>query len=149
MNRTMARAAFTASILSLLLFAVPAGADQAQAKRPAGREKVIFQVSDADPAKWNLTLNNASNVQKDVGGRGADIEIVAYGPGIGMLKMESVVANRVGEAIASGVRIVACENTMHAQKLGREDMLGRIGYVKAGVVELMRKQRQGYAYIRP
>jgi intracellular sulfur oxidation DsrE/DsrF family protein len=146
MNRRLVFAAFAAAILS---FALPATADQAKARPSAGREKVIFQVSDADPAKWNLALNNAKNVQQDIGGKGADIEIVAYGPGIGMLKMESVVATGVGEAIASGVKIVACENTMHAQKLGRDDMLSRIGYVKAGVVELMRRQREGYAYIRP
>jgi intracellular sulfur oxidation DsrE/DsrF family protein len=29
------------------------------------------------------------------------------------------------------------------------DMLPNIGYVSAGVVELMKKQKQGYAYIRP
>jgi intracellular sulfur oxidation DsrE/DsrF family protein len=44
---------------------------------------------------------------------------------------------------------VACENTMKAQKLVYADMLPKIGYVPAGVVELMKKQREGYAYIRP
>ena len=44
---------------------------------------------------------------------------------------------------------MACENTMHNQKLGRDDMLADIGYVKAGVVELMLKQQEGWSYIRP
>jgi len=38
---------------------------------------------------------------------------------------------------------------MRNQKLGVPDMLPNIGYVSAGVVELMKKQQQGYAYIRP
>ena len=113
------------------------------------KQKVIFQVSDADPKKWNLTLNNAKNVQTDVGKENVDIEIVAYGPGIGMLKLDSEVGNRVEEAMLTGVSVVACENTMHGQKLTKDDMLSHIGYVKAGVVELMQKQQQGYAYIRP
>ena len=66
-----------------------------------------------------------------------------------MLKMESSVGNRVGEAVQSGVKIVACENTMRGQKLTRDDMLPAIGYVPAGVVELLVKQHQGWAYIRP
>ena len=45
--------------------------------------------------------------------------------------------------------IVACENTMTAAKLTHADMLPDIGYVPAGVVEVMRKQQAGYAYIRP
>ena len=116
---------------------------------PANRNRVVFQVSDGDPARWNLTLNNALNVQQDLGRSNVDIEIVAYGPGIGMLKMDSAVGNRVADAMASGMKVVACENTMHNQKLTRQDMLAAIGYVPAGVVELMQKQQQGWAYIRP
>jgi intracellular sulfur oxidation DsrE/DsrF family protein len=112
-------------------------------------DKVVMQVSDADPGKWNLALNNARNVQQDLGADKVDVEIVAYGPGIGMLKMDSVVGNRVAQALASGVSIVACENTMHAQKLARADMLKDIAYVPAGVVRLMQRQKEGYAYIRP
>ena len=51
--------------------------------------------------------------------------------------------------MASGVAVVACENTMRNQKLSKDDMLPKIGYVQAGVVELMQKQQQGWAYIRP
>ncbi|MET0917151.1 MAG: DsrE family protein, partial [Burkholderiales bacterium] len=85
----------------------------------------------------------------DLGAANVDIEVVAYGPGINMLKADSVVGNRVGEALGAGVKIVACENTMRNQKLAREDMLPKVDYVMAGVVELMQKQQQGWAYIRP
>jgi uncharacterized protein len=115
----------------------------------AKKGRLVIQVSDADPAKWNLALNNASNVQKDLGAANVEVEIVAYGPGIGMLKAESVAGNRVNEAVASGVKVVACENTMQGQKLAKSDMLASIGYVNAGVVELMQKQQEGWAYIRP
>jgi intracellular sulfur oxidation DsrE/DsrF family protein len=43
----------------------------------------------------------------------------------------------------------ACENTMHNAKLAKADMLNGIGYVPSGVVELMQKQQQGWAYLRP
>jgi len=115
----------------------------------AVQNRVVLQVSDNDPAKWNLALNNARNLQADLGAGNVEIEIVAYGPGIGMLKHDSVVGTRVGEALASGVRVEACENTMRGQKLAQTDMLNGIGYVPAGVVEIMQKQQQGWAYLRP
>lgn len=122
----------------------------AQAQQPApARQKVVLQVSDADSAKWNLALNNAKNIQTDLGATNVDVEIVAYGPGIAMLKADSVVGNRIDEALTAGVKVVACENTMRAQKLAQADMLGKIGYVPAGVVEIMQRQQQGWAYIRP
>jgi uncharacterized protein len=117
--------------------------------QPAAENRVVIQVSDADPGKWNLALNNARNLQTDLGAKKVDIEIVAYGPGIGMLKADSVVGNRVGEALGAGVKIVACENTMRGQKLAKADMLDKIGYVDAGVVEIMRRQQEHWAYLRP
>lgn len=115
----------------------------------AAKDKVLFQVSDADPAKWNLALNNAKNVQQMIGADKVDAEIVVYGPGIGMLKLDSSVAGRIEEARKANVTIVACENTMKAMKLTKDDMLPDTSYVPAGVVELMKKQQAGYAYIRP
>ena len=124
-------------------------ATQAQAQATPVKNKVVFQVSDNDPGKWGLTLNNAQNLQTDLGAQTVDLEIVVYGPGIAMLKAESLQANLIADAIKNGVKVVACENTMKAVKLTHADMLPNIGYVPAGVVELMRKQQQGYAYIRP
>jgi len=114
------------------------------------RARIVLQVSDDDPKKWNLTLNNARNAQQDLGGpKNVDIEIVAYGPGINMLKMDAVTANRVTDAIKTGISIVACENTMGAQKIDKAEMNPSISYVPAGVIQLMRRQQQGWAYVRP
>jgi uncharacterized protein len=115
----------------------------------ASKNRVVMQVSDADQGKWNLALNNAHNLQSDLGAANVQIEIVAYGPGIGMLKRDSPVASRIDEALTSGVKIVACENTMRGQKLTQPDMLPSIDYVGAGVVEIMQRQQQGWAYLRP
>ena len=134
----------------IVLATVGAGSGAALAQQAATqRNKVIFQVSDADPAKWNLALNNVRNIQADLGAANVDIEVVAYGPGIGMLQANSAVASRIDEALTAGVKVVACENTMKGQKLARSDMQNGIGYVGAGVVELVQKQQQGWAYIRP
>ena len=113
------------------------------------KQKVIFQVSDNDPAKWSLALNNARNVQQDLGKNNVEIEIVAYGPGLGMLKAESKVADRLAEALDNNVGLLACENTMTNTKVSRNDMYGGIAYVKAGVTHIMKRQREGWAYIRP
>ena len=69
-------------------------AEDKAAQKPQ-KERVVIQVSDADPQKWNLALNNAKNIQTDLGADKAEVEIVAYGPGIGMLKADAIVANRV------------------------------------------------------
>ncbi|MGA7178585.1 MAG: DsrE family protein [Thiobacillaceae bacterium] len=111
--------------------------------------KVVIQVSDNDPAKWNLALNNARNIHEDLGKSNVQIEIVAYGPGINMLKFDSEVGNRLTDAANDGVLMAACANTMKAQKLKPDDMHPAATIVPAGVIEIIQREREGYAYIRP
>lgn len=145
-------------ILSVLVLAAgvtfaPAESTAQSASQQGGpkadRYKVVLQVSDADPAKWNLALNNARNVQEDLGKGNVDVEIVAYGPGLSMLKSESKVADRLAQALDSNIGLMACENTMRNTKVTKADMYSGIRYVDAGVVHLMKRQREGWAYIRP
>ena len=121
----------------------------AQAQPKDARLRIVFQVSDAEVGKWNLTLNNVRNVQTELPDDAPEIEVVVYGPGIGMLKGDSPIAARIAETLKNGVKIVACENTMKNMKLVYADMLPNIGYVPAGVVELAQRQQQGFAYIKP
>lgn len=137
----------TPALLLVATLGLPAA--QGQSAVPVAKNRLVMQVSDNDPARWNMVLNNAKNAQDDVGASNIEIEIVAYGPGINMLKKDSVVGERVSEAIKGGVRIVGCENTMKGFKLSKSEMLPVIGYVPAGITELMKKQQDGWAYVRP
>lgn len=136
---------FVAVAITLLGAVLPAS----HARADATMHKVVIQVSDNDPKRWNLALNNAKNVQQDFGRDKVQIEIVAYGPGIDMLKLESEVGPRVDEAMQAGIRVAACQTTMRNQHLGKDDMLPNLTYVKSGVPELMERQEEGYSYIRP
>jgi intracellular sulfur oxidation DsrE/DsrF family protein len=138
------------TLLWALVVVTGIAAGEAAAQQPgATRARVVVQVSESDPARWNLALNNVRNLQADLGAANVEVELVSYGPGIGMLQANSAVASRIDEAVLAGVKVVACENTMKGQKLERKDMLPGIGYVPAGVVELVRKQQEGWAYLRP
>jgi uncharacterized protein len=119
------------------------------AKHKVAKQKVVFQVSDGDPAKWNLTLNNARNVQDALGKDNVQIEVVAYGPGLGMLKRESKVQGRLAQALDDNVTLIACENTMINTHTTKEDMYTGISYTPGGVIHIMKREREGWSYIRP
>jgi uncharacterized protein len=110
---------------------------------------LVIQVSDADPAKWNLALNNAKNVQEELGADKVDIEIVAYGPGLGMLKLDAATNSRISSISQAGIQFVACENTMRNLKLSKEDIHPAATFANSGVVTIMNRQSQGWAYVRP
>lgn len=139
----------TVVALCLSVLAISAQAADKQTTRSAAvRDKLVFQVSDENTGKWSMALSNARNVQEELGADKVIIEIVVYGPGLGMLTFDSPVGSEVAEAISAGIKFVACENTMKGKHLTKDDMLPSLSYARAAVVELMRKQQQGYAYIK-
>lgn len=118
--------------------------------RSAGALKgVVIQVSEADPAKWEMALINARNVHKAYGDQPIGVEIVAYGPGLKMLHSDSVVASGLAEAQKNGVKLLACGNTMALTHTTHDELTQGVGIVPAGVVEIIQRQQDGYAYVRP
>jgi intracellular sulfur oxidation DsrE/DsrF family protein len=139
--------AFMVLVLGVMLvFSAVVGADSHT------KNKIVIQVSTDDPRTQKIALNNAVNMQKLYGIDNIDIEIVAYGPGLGLLTKKSTQASRVTSLAMQDITFSACGNTMKkvAKKSGKmPKLLEGVGQVTAGVARIMELQQQGYAYIRP
>lgn len=119
------------------------------AQAQTAKSGVVVQVSDDSQATWNQALNVVRNIQAVYGKDKVDVELVVFGNGAGLLKFDSPLANRIDDTLGNGAQVVMCENTMKAQKLTPADMHAKIGFVKAGVIEIIERQKQGWAVIRP
>jgi intracellular sulfur oxidation DsrE/DsrF family protein len=136
---------FQAALVAAAL--ISGGAPVAQAQ--STKQGVVIQVSDDNPKTWSQALNVVRNVQSAYGKDTVDVEVVVFGNASGLLKADSPLSNRIDDTLASGANVSMCENTMKGQKLTKADMHGKIGYVPAGVIEIIEKQKQGWAVIRP
>ncbi|MBL8478331.1 MAG: DsrE family protein [Sterolibacteriaceae bacterium] len=142
----------TIGLLALLL-AAPAVALAADAPAKAAGNatatpRMVFQVNEDDSRKWHTVLANINNVQEELGGK-VEVAVVLIGPGLGMIKADALTANGVQDAMTTGVRFVACGNSMQSMKLAKDDLVDGVAHARAGYVEIMRLQKLGYAYIRP
>jgi uncharacterized protein len=112
-------------------------------------EKIVLQVSDGNTATWNQALNVVGNL-REVYGPDTQIELVAFGQGINMLRFDAPVVSRVLEAQTNlGAKIYACENSMARNKLSRSDMASDVIFVKAGIEHIITRQREGWINVRP
>ena len=141
--------AFIVSSFLMILGAanVALAADEMQ---PA--KKVVIQVSSDDARTQTIAMNNAVNLQKLYGVDNIAIEIVAYGPGLGMLTANSKQSERVKSLAMQNITFSACGNTMKkvAKKTGKEPKLTEgVKVVEAGVARIIDLQDAGYAYVRP
>ena len=134
----MIRKTFASLVLGIAGFVLVAPAVLAEMAKTG----VTIQVSDDSQKTWNQALNVAKNMQSAYGKDKVDIEVVVFGMGAGMLKLESPLGNRIDEALDSGVKVLMCENTMKGQKLTKDDMQPKIGFVPSGAVEIVERQKQ-------
>lgn len=137
------------STLILLFFIPPVMADFDDA---SVKNKIVIQVSTDDPIIQTIALNNAVNLQQEYGMDNILIEVVAYGPGLGLLTQGGKQSARVKSLAIQNIRFSACGNTMAkvAKKTGKQPLLvDGVKVVKAGVSRIMELQQHGYAYIRP
>jgi len=117
----------------------------------APRYQLVLQVSEASLDKLNLALNSALGVQDAFGPDNVDVEIVIYGAGVQTVKyyLASPLAEKVKQATYRGIRIVVCEQSLRAARYRTTDLLPEVKYVPFGVAEIIEKQSQGWAYVRP
>jgi uncharacterized protein len=126
-------------------------------KPAAAQHKVAIQVNQNDKAVMDLALNNAKNIAEyfKAKGEAVAIELVAYGPGLHMLRSDtSPVKDRISVMSLENpnMTFAACGNTQANQAKAENKPVTLISEAKvtpSGVVRLMELQKQGYAYIRP
>jgi len=153
---------FSRLFVCLLLFvgmpaAVVFAQDTGAVDQKAGLDRIVVQVNQDDPKSLNLTLNNVQNLlsyYKDKGEK-VQIEVVAFGPGLHMLRQDtSPVKDRVAAIAAANpeVQFSACSNTlanMTKQEGTKPPLVSEAKPVVAGVARIVELQKQGYLYLRP
>jgi uncharacterized protein len=136
---------------------VSAPAKTSTAANQRQRHWLAVQVNVNDPAVMNLALNNVSNAAQYYSeiGQKVEIEVVAFGPGLHMLRDDtSPVKARIKSMSETmpNVAFSACGNTR--ENMARAEakdisLISQAKVVKAGVVRLMELQERGWSYLRP
>jgi intracellular sulfur oxidation DsrE/DsrF family protein len=121
--------------------------------------RVAIQVDQNDPQVMNLALNNVNAVIEYYRGKNqdVDIDVVAYGPGLHMLRADtSPVADRIKHfkdmAFPGKVQFSACNNTRQGMEKAEGhaiSVLPEATVVPSGVVHVMELQEQGWSYVKP
>lgn len=114
------------------------------------KRRVVLQVNDDDTKTWNHALTLAENMQANAGGKdNIEIEIVAMSPGIKMVGSDSPVAGRVTKAAENGILMRACGYTMSVVRWTPDKLVAGVKMVPFGALEIVDKQKDGWAYIKP
>lgn len=146
----------TAAVLVSVASAVSVAPVWAQADLPAEKpfaeHRIALQLSDKDQKKQSEVLNVANNLLKAYGPDSVAVEVVAFGPGIDLLRAENANRARVDSLVAQGVRFNICGNTLDTieRESGKRPAVNPNAVeVKVGVGYLLTLAEKGYTIVRP
>lgn len=109
---------------------------------------VVVHLVDADPGRQSDVLRNVRNLLEELDG-GSPIEVVVHGGGVTAALSASPNAEHVARLIGLGVTLAVCNNTLQARDIASDELIAGATIVPAGIAELVRRQRDGWAYLRP
>ena len=154
--------AIAGAIVAIL--AMPAFAEPPSKPAPAPAHstwtkthRVVIQVTQNDPAVMNTALNNAENLvnyYKDKGEK-IEIEFVAYGPGLSMMRSDTSPVKERLTAMAANMKNVTftgCGNTLANQSKQEKKEISLVPearVVPTGIAHIVELEEQGWTYVRP
>ncbi len=143
----------TLAVAALTLLPISAMTADAEESTAAKAHKVVFEVTSDGADKWLGALRNVENAQKSLGADSVKLVVVTHSKGLGLLLAKKNAENpemkeKLAKLHADGVVFAACENTMRREKVEKKDLVEQAITVDSGVGEVIRKQGEGYSYIK-
>ncbi|MDI6813039.1 MAG: DsrE family protein [Desulfitobacteriaceae bacterium] len=125
--------------------------------------KILFHVNELE--RWPVALLNLVNLIKDIGKENLQAEVVANGPAVlfyaaspefrGKLpatwsdEFLQKLLHDMQEIQQLGVPFLACANALKMNALEERSLHGFVTVVPAGITEIVKKQSEGYGYVKP
>jgi intracellular sulfur oxidation DsrE/DsrF family protein len=120
--------------------------------KPFAEHRIVLQLSDSDLQKQGLVISVANNLLKFYDPDKVAIEVVAFGPGIDLLRPENANRKKVESLVAQGARFDVCLNTVDTieRETGkRPEFIAAATPVQVGVAQILLLTENGYTLVRP
>ncbi|MDO9066255.1 MAG: DsrE family protein [Chloroflexota bacterium] len=110
---------------------------------------MVFHFDEPSKGRADQVFRNIENLLDDLGENNVEVELVANGGGVkALVKGPDSHAEQIGRLAARRVLFAACANSLSQLEIARDTLLESVGVVSSGVGELVKKQVEGWAYIR-
>jgi intracellular sulfur oxidation DsrE/DsrF family protein len=117
-----------------------------------GSLKVIFHVNEVE--RWDVAIGNITNLISDAGEGAVEAIVLANGHAVAVYA-DAAKVEKMKDFSEKGVHFLACRNSLKKMCLGGAVCINEanlpyfVTVVPAGITVIIRKQHEGYAYVKP
>ena len=110
---------------------------------------LLVHVDLPDTGRFTMAIGNIANYIAALPEEKPQVILVANGGAAPLLCGQPEESKKIRELMAHGVHFRVCANALRNAGLTPDNVFPGVEIVPAGVVELVRLQRKGFAYIKP
>jgi intracellular sulfur oxidation DsrE/DsrF family protein len=109
--------------------------------------RIVFQLTSGDTLVHKQLMKQLSNISSV--SPTTKIEVVCHGAGLDLItEGKTIVKDKVQTHAAKGIQFNACEFSLKERKVERSLILEGMGFVPAGIIEIVKRQEEGWSYIK-
>jgi intracellular sulfur oxidation DsrE/DsrF family protein len=113
----------------------------------AQQHRIVWEIDAKDTSAQSTLMRQINNVLKE--SPDTRIEVVYHGQAItGLVKDSSFFAGRIAEYQKKGIVFAACNNSLRRYKIDPSQVLPGVIVVPVAILELVKKQEEGWSYIK-
>ena len=118
--------------------------------------KALLHIDDA--GRWRTVLANAKTLIEDIGAEQLKLEIVVNATAVSIFDamdkennqvMRRLFLEAIKELAAQGVTVVVCKNALKANAVPEDGVPEFVTVMPAAISYLVKRQADGYGYVKP
>ena len=113
--------------------------------------KAVLHIDLEDKSRVSTALGNTRNFLEQTSGQASDLRLVINHNAVKFFTRAAAgdFTQAMERLADDGVRFLICSNSLQALDINPADLLSVCEVVPAGIVELIRLQQEGFAYVKP
>ncbi|TXF77801.1 DsrE family protein [Chryseobacterium sp.] len=112
--------------------------------------KALYVLNESDETKIKGVIRNISNAMDDPRLKGKlYVELLVFGPGVELYRKKNGYDKLLIPLTEWGVIFVQCENTLKEKNIPKADLYDFVRYTPSGSGEIILRQYEGWAVVKP
>lgn len=114
------------------------------------RYDLLVHIDNNDASVLHIAMSNLTNYLKAVENKDWHVVVVVNGPGVQQFTTGNLThGSQITALAARGVQFLLCQNALTAFGVEHDTLLEGCSIVGAGIVEIVERQNNGFAYVKP
>lgn len=112
--------------------------------------QAMYVINESDQTKMDAVIRNIGNVLEDPRLKGKlKIVLLAFGGGVEIFKKNNTYRSQLLSLKEKDIIFLQCENTLNERHISKEELYDFIHYTPSGNGEIILRQYDGWAIVKP